>query len=234
MYGSCCTEMDIWEANAISTALVAHPCDYLPQYRCYDEGCNGGNDGVCDSDGCDFNPYRNGNHTFYGLKATVDSSSTVTVVTQFLTSDGTDTGSLVEIRRFYVQNGRVISNSLTNFAGHEEYNSISKEYCNEQKEYFGDPNYFAQQGGLVQISSAMRNGMVLVFSLLGSYEDDYFWLDSDYPTDAVDPSVPGVARGTCPSTPGATLPVEGLYPTPRVTYSNIKFGTIGSTSVVVA
>jgi cellulose 1,4-beta-cellobiosidase len=35
----------------------------------------------------------------------------VTVVTQFVTSDGTDNGDLKEVRRFYVQNGRVIQNS---------------------------------------------------------------------------------------------------------------------------
>ena len=36
----------------------------------------------------------------------------MTVVTQFLTDDGTDNGDLIEIRRFYVQDGRKITNTF--------------------------------------------------------------------------------------------------------------------------
>ena len=32
----------------------------------------------------------------------------VTVVTQFITSDNTDTGDLAEIKRFYVQDGKTV------------------------------------------------------------------------------------------------------------------------------
>ena len=41
----------------------------------------------------------------------------MTVVTQFITSDGTDNGDLIEMRRLYVQNGKVIQNSFTNING---------------------------------------------------------------------------------------------------------------------
>ncbi len=41
----------------------------------------------------------------------IDTTQKITVVTQFLTSDGTDNGDLKEVRRFYVQNGQVIQNS---------------------------------------------------------------------------------------------------------------------------
>jgi hypothetical protein len=41
----------------------------------------------------------------------VDTTQKMTVVTQFLTSDGTENGDLKEVRRFYLQNGRVIENS---------------------------------------------------------------------------------------------------------------------------
>ena len=34
-----------------------------------------------------------------------------TIVTQFITTDGTDNGDLKEMRRFYVQDGRRIANS---------------------------------------------------------------------------------------------------------------------------
>ena len=48
--------------------------------------------------------------TFWGpgSEFTLDSSRDVQVVTQFFTSDGTDTGELVEVRRKWVQ-GRTCS-----------------------------------------------------------------------------------------------------------------------------
>merc|ERR1719221_884256 len=36
----------------------------------------------------------------------------MTVVTQFVTADGTDTGALTEIRRFYVQNGKAMDKAM--------------------------------------------------------------------------------------------------------------------------
>lgn len=54
-----------------------------------------------------------GDKSYYGPGSNyaVDTSSPFTVVTQFITTDGTDNGDLKEIRRFYVQNGRRIENS---------------------------------------------------------------------------------------------------------------------------
>ena len=28
-YGSCCVELDIWEANSLATAFTLHPCDIV-------------------------------------------------------------------------------------------------------------------------------------------------------------------------------------------------------------
>lgn len=33
-YGSCCAEIDIWEANSISSAFTLHPCSVTGTYRC--------------------------------------------------------------------------------------------------------------------------------------------------------------------------------------------------------
>ena len=63
------------------------------------------------ADGCDFNSYRMGVKDFYGTGMAVDTSKPMTVVTQFITDDGTDAGNLKSIHRFYVQNGKVIPNS---------------------------------------------------------------------------------------------------------------------------
>jgi len=68
-YGTCCTEMDIWEANSISTAITPHMCTVNGQYRCNGTECGEGGDrfnGVCDKNGCDLNPWRGGSTRFYG------------------------------------------------------------------------------------------------------------------------------------------------------------------------
>ncbi len=54
------------------------------------------------------------------------------------------------------------------------------------------------------------------------------WLDSSYPLDK-DPSEPGVARGSCPQDSGAPDDVRESAANAKVTYSNIKFGPVGST-----
>jgi cellulose 1,4-beta-cellobiosidase len=102
-YGACCTEMDIWEANRFAEAYTPHPCTGtgLQRTLCATGGCDAG--GVCDPAGCDFNSYRMGNTTFLGPGLTIDTTKKITVVTQFISSDGTANGDLVEIRRKYVQ-----------------------------------------------------------------------------------------------------------------------------------
>ena len=69
-----------------------------------------------------------GDQSFYGPGLTVDTNSKFTVVTQFLTSDNTSTGTLSEIRRLYVQNGQVIQNSNTNIAGMDTFDSVCHIY----------------------------------------------------------------------------------------------------------
>ena len=70
LYGTCCTELDIWEANIISTAITPHMCTVDGQYRCNGTECGHGAGqrflGVCDEDGCDLNPWRSGDQDFYG------------------------------------------------------------------------------------------------------------------------------------------------------------------------
>ena len=124
-YGTCCNEMDIWESNSVATAYTPHTCDTVGNVRCEGTPC-GDNasgeryDGLCDKDGCDFNSWRLGDQTFFGPGSNfaVNSEKPMTVVTQFITSDGTDNGDLVEIRRLYVQDGKVIDNSFVALPGH--------------------------------------------------------------------------------------------------------------------
>ncbi|KAH9852124.1 cellobiohydrolaseI [Lenzites betulinus] len=230
-YGTCCNEMDIWEANQNGAAVTPHVCSVQGQTRCEGTDCGAGDDrydGICDKDGCDFNSFRMGDQTFLGVGKTVDTSSKFTVVTQFVTADNTTSGALSEIRRLYVQNGQVIANSKTNIAGMDTFDSITDDFCNAQKQAFGDTNTFEKLGGLAQMGAAFEQGMVLVMSIWDDHAANMLWLDSDYPTDA-DASQPGVARGPCPTTSGVPTDVESQSANANVIFSNIKFGPIGST-----
>ncbi|KZP29331.1 glycoside hydrolase family 7 protein [Athelia psychrophila] len=228
-FGSCCNEMDIWEANSVSAAFTPHPCTVVGQTECTGTACATTDryGSACDPDGCDFNSYRQGDTSFYGPGKTVDTTKPFTVVTQFHTSDNTSTGTLTEIKRLYVQNGVVIQNSQSTIAG-VTGNSITTAYCDAQKTVFGDTNDFDTKGGLATMGKSLGRGAVLVLSVWDDYAVNMLWLDSDYPTTA-DPSTPGVARGTCATTSGVPAQVEVSAKSASVTYSNIKIGSIGST-----
>lgn len=175
--------------------------------------------GTCDPDGCDFNSFRQGDETFYGKGKTVDTSSKFTVVTQFIGNP------LTEIKRFYVQKGKTIANSQTKIAG-TTGNSITTAFCDAQKAAFGDQYTFKTHGGMQSMSNAMSKGMVLVMSLWDDHYANMLWLDSTYPTDQ---TKVGAKRGSCATSSGVPADVESQSPDATVTYSNIRFGPIGST-----
>ncbi|EJD00164.1 uncharacterized protein FOMMEDRAFT_136243 [Fomitiporia mediterranea MF3/22] len=230
-YGTCCVEMDVWEANSMAAAVTPHACTIQGQTRCSGTQCGDGDqryDGICDKDGCDFNSFRMGDKSFLGPGLEVDTRQKMTVVTQFVTADNTTSGRLSEIRRLYVQNGRVIQNSKVNIPGMEAYDSITDDFCNAQKRTFGDNNSFESMGGLNTMGEAFDHGMVLVMSVWDDHAVNMLWLDSNYPTDAP-ATQPGIARGNCPTSSGQPTQVESQSPGSSVTFSNIKFGPIGST-----
>ncbi|KAG8973073.1 Exoglucanase 1 [Tulasnella sp. JGI-2019a] len=224
MYGSCCSEMDIWEANSMSAAFTPHPCSGTGLVECSGATCAS----TCDQAGCDFNSYRWGNTSFYGPGMVVDTTKVFTVVTQFITTTGTATGSLSEIRRLYIQGGKTIQNSVTNVSGLAAYNSISDAFCAAQKTVTGDTNTFKAEGGLAAMGQSFARGVVLVLSIWDDHSVDMLWLDSDYPTTA-SPTAPGVARGSCSTSSGDPATLEASGSNIQVVYSNIKFGDIGST-----
>ncbi|KAF2735875.1 glycoside hydrolase [Polyplosphaeria fusca] len=232
--GACCNEMDIWEANRAATAFTPHPCKTNQVAACSGADCGNGDDrykGLCDKDGCDLNPYRSGDKGYYGVGAnfTVDTSRKFTIVTQFLTVDNTANSTLKEIRRLYVQNGKVIQSSKISVAGLEAHSSITDEYCVAQKKVFGGEDDFTRQGGMKQMGDAIGRGMVLAMSIWDDSGSYMGWLDqSPYPSDS-DPSKPGVNRGPCPTTSGRPEDIIRLYPDAKVVFSNIKSGDIGST-----
>ncbi|KIJ34287.1 glycoside hydrolase family 7 protein, partial [Sphaerobolus stellatus SS14] len=216
--GACCHELDVWDANSISAAWT----------RCSGDDCaiNSRYSSLCDPDGCDFNSYRQGDKTFYGNSLTVNTSQKVTVVTQFLTDNNSTTGTLSEIRCLYVQKGVVIQNSKDIFPDIAAYDSITDQYCDDQKSLFGDTTSFQDKDGLKAIGGSMARGMVFVMSVWDDHNVNMLWLDSSYPIDA-DATKPGIDRSSCPTSPGASSEVE-TNAAFTVTYSNIRYGDIGS------
>ncbi|CAE8652968.1 unnamed protein product, partial [Polarella glacialis] len=170
-HGICCVEMDIWEANKRATAFTPHPCSTVGPTRCTGIDCGYGAEddarwkGLCDKDGCDMNAYRMGNKNFYGNGSDfrVDTTKPMTVVTQFHTSDGTDEGHLVEIRRLYVQNGKVIAHADSTLPGIQG-GAVTDKFCNAQKAVFGDIDHHQAKGRLEEHGGdpEARHGLELV------------------------------------------------------------------------
>merc|ERR1712080_91814 len=234
-YGSCCVEMDIWESNSVATSYTPHTCSTVGPVRCEGTDC-GDNasderyDGVCDKDGCDFNPWRMGDKTFFGPGSDfkVDTTKPMTVVTQFVTSDGTDSGDLVEIRRLFLQDGKIIEHPHTNVPGMGDFDSITQDFCDQAKVAFEDVDDYGEHGGMKGMGESLDRGMVLVMSMWDDHDANMLWLDSNYPLDK-DPSKPGVNRGPCPEDSGVPEDMESNYPDATVKYFNVRYGEIGST-----
>merc|ERR1719232_501870 len=115
-----------------------------------------------------------------------------------------------EIRRLYVQDGRVIENSITQWDGMGDWDSITQEMCDEQKVVFDDPDDHAKKGGLKAMSDSLARGQVLVMSLWDDHDVNMLWLDSDFPVDA-NPSDPGVGRGSCSRDSGKPSDMESNH-----------------------
>lgn len=232
-WGSCCAEVDIWEANSMASAYTMHPCSISGNYRCEsasecgDDSAGDRFTGVCDKDGCDLNPFRAGVKDYFGQGLQVDTTKPFRVVTQFFTDDNTENGTLTEVKRFFVQNGKKIEHPMDTIESlSTHYNSISDEMCTAHKTAFGDTNDFANKGGMGATSKAMDNGMVLVLSLWDDHAVDMLWLDSTYP---VDKTSPGGPRGTCGTDSGKPEDVENNSPGSHVLFSGIRIGDHDST-----
>jgi len=197
---------------------------------------------MCDKDGCEFNPYRLGAHDFYGKNGDVDPTQPITVVTQFKTHDGTDDGDLVEIKRFYVQNNFQIPNTESSIKD-VKGDSLTDEYCNQQKKSFevtrvvgnpyGDFNQFKKIGGIKQMGKALERGMALVLSLWDDPGSGMNWLDSFEPQ-YLHKDTPGAVRGPCDTDAGKGQGVRQGHPDAYVTYTNIRYGEMGSTMATLA
>nr|BAB64563.2 endoglucanase 1 [Holomastigotoides mirabile] len=133
--GGCCMEFDIQEASSKAIVYTTHSCQSQT--------------GGCDTSGCGYNPYRDSNdHAFWGQ--TINVNQPVTIVTQFVGSGG----SLTEVKRLYVQGGKVTPAAK----------SLSDSYCNVN-----------DYRSLKTIGASFQRGHVVVFSLWDS--DGMSWMD---------------------------------------------------------
>jgi cellulose 1,4-beta-cellobiosidase len=225
--------MDIWEANGQAQAFTPHPCNVTGVYKCKGALCGSPDryGSVCDKDGCDFNPYRLGQLDYYRplANATVDTTRPFTVVTQFLTTTGDGKGDLREIRRLYLQDGELIENSLVQAAGFNKGNSMTDEFCAQEKKVFGGVDAFKNQGGMKGMGEAFRRGMVLAMSIWDDAGSAMKWLDGTYPPDKDPKKDPGTGRGPCGPNEGAAASLLAGSPWVQVKFSNIRRGEIGST-----
>ena len=204
--GACCNEMDIWEANARVTSIAPHVCKHSGLYKCTGDEC--GFLGECDEWGCSYNPYALGNPDFYGLGLRVDTRRPYTVVTQFPAIQG----KMTEIRRLYVQDGRVIQNAAVNLTGRPVQNVMNDDYCTAKP---GAERYM-ELGGMEAMGGALSRGMVLIFSIWWDEGGFMQWLD-------------GGDAGPCNTTEGDPKNIVKIEPKPAVVFSNVKWGEIGST-----
>jgi len=240
--GACCMEVDLFEGNRESMATTMHTCSHVGFKKCtHDEQCGDSKEGyhyqgICDKDGCDYNPYRMGNHDFYGDGKKVDTSKPITVVTQFITTDGTDDGDLKEVRRIFMRGSVEIENPTSKISG-VPGNSITDGYCNAQKKAFeqtrqekseGKYNQFGHLGGMAQLGKALDRGMVLAVSIWDDPGSHMRWLDSTSPKHH--PNATGARRGPCRSDAGEPTAARRHGQRGYVEFTNLMYGEIGSTA----
>ncbi|KAF2843122.1 glycoside hydrolase family 7 protein [Patellaria atrata CBS 101060] len=204
--GSCCNEMDIWEANSRSTHLAPHPCNQTGLYECTGEEC--AFEGVCDKNGCGYNPYRVNQTQYYGRDGLkVDTKKPFTVVTQFPQKNG----KLVAIKRLYIQDGKLIQNAMINVEGLPKQDYLEDNFC----ELTGSRRYM-DLGATAGMGAALSRGMVLAFSVWWDEGGFMKWLDSG-------------EAGPCTDTEGDPAVIKESQPDTSVTFSQIKWGDIDST-----
>ena len=202
--------VETWKNGTLNTNSAGYCCNEMDIWEANANAtaltphpCGGG---TCDKSGCGFNPYAMGDHSYYGNGDTVNTLEPITVITQFYTNDNTTTGTLTEIRRLYIQNGVLIQNAVSSSG----MDSITASWCSSSD------SAAASMGGLTTMGEALGSGMVLIFSIWNDNSQYMNWLDSG-------------SSGPCSSSAGNPATIEAQTPGTYVTFSNIRWGDIGST-----
>lgn len=91
------------------------------------------------------------------------------MITQFVTSENSANGTLSEIRRKYIQDGKIIENAMvTNISGRavQMPGMVSEDFCEAK-----NASDYLRLGGMQEMGQSLARGMVLVFSLWNSDSD---------------------------------------------------------------
>jgi len=235
--GTFCSEMDLFEANTEAQQYTTHACvdtcgSFSDATQCQSSG---GSSSVCDQSGCGLNPFRYGPGTSYdgetnndkwygkGSSFQLDSSQQFTVVTQFY--DG-------NITRFYMQNGKRIDlptlyvKPPSDGSHYDPFQgpAIREDFCTDiYDRWDGDGGYKP----LAQMFKNSENGMVLAMSAWYAQETYVDGKPSGSQTgmswlDGLNNWGHYTKAGPCDTTTSDA----GTH---FATFSNIKFGDIGTT-----
>ncbi|KFA62579.1 hypothetical protein S40285_05804 [Stachybotrys chlorohalonatus IBT 40285] len=131
------------------------------------------------------------------------------------------------LTQFLVQDGRRFTIPAPTYAGISSTSDITPTFCTNQFRVFGDRDRFSEVGGWSKLNEALRMPLVLVMSIWNDHYANMLWLDSTYPPEKA--GQPGAARGSCSPSSGVPADTEAQFPNAQVTWSNIRFGPIGST-----
>ncbi|KAA1114754.1 hypothetical protein PGT21_021738 [Puccinia graminis f. sp. tritici] len=223
--GACCPELDLWEGNGMVQAYGAHPCVFPSMTTCEGEDCTS-KGGLCDHSGCGLASQRVDQNTFYGPNKTIDTRHKFTVVTQFLTSNATTQGELVEIKQFYIQHGVLIKHRGIKLPGQDSsLNSITDAFCSIMSNTTGTGSAFRRTGGLEAMGRAMEKGLVLVMGLWTDEVTDSLGSIQKIPATRKN-SLKRINQLVCPEETRTQPFIQKHHPHASVLFSNIKVGPI--------
>jgi hypothetical protein len=153
-------ELDIWEANSLTNVYTTHSCL----------------NGQCDPYGGAFNTCARGAKSFYGRGTgyqplPAGQHQRFTVVTRFVTVDGTENGELREMHS--------ASTSRTAALPSSRRSADSTAFCDGFCNFYGQSN--GQGSVSYGMSQGMRRGMVLSMSMWGSPNDpsSMTWMNNE-------------------------------------------------------
>jgi hypothetical protein len=236
--GTFCSEMDLFEGNTVAQQYTTHGCiDACASWTEGVEACQLGDSPktVCDQSGCGLNPFRYGPGTSYneetnndawhgvGTDFELDTSKVFTVTTQF------DENA---IKRFYLQDGKrvdlptlyVLPPSDGSHYGPFESPAIVEDFCADTYDRWdGD----GSSTPLAQMFKNMENGMVLAMSA--------WYAQETYVDGAPQGSQTGMSWLDGVNNWGHLTKAGPCHETTsdagehHATFSNIRFGAIGTT-----
>jgi len=236
--GTFCSELDLFEGNTVAQQYTTHGC--VDACASYTEGVSeceytGSPKTVCDQSGCGLNPFRYGPGTSYneetnndqwlgfGSDYEIDTSKPFTVTTQFHD---------MNISRFYLQNGQRIDLPTLYVAPPTDGSHYSPFEGPALREDFCVDIYDRWDGDtklkpLAQMFKNMENGMVLAMSAWYAQETYVNGLPTESQTgmswlDGVNNWGHYTKAGPCHETTSDA----GDH---QATFSNIRFGPIGTT-----